>query len=389
MSPRRPRTVASLAIVLVLAAVAVAAGFVVVRDRLPFGREAAVRGAASGAEDDAGLPPAGRTGTSSCTDPVGHREWRVSWKASASPIGVVLTPTAFESRETGASTWTGQASQTWELRWSAGILTSPEFGSMIAEKTARGPLALLAAQRIPVRFSPRYVSPDGACTVFATPYGIGSADARQVAIVGDSLVVQLGPVPGPDGPTLLAADLPGDRVEINAQGGRRWTRAPDTPAGLDGANLVMTDEIRGLRGATSEVVALGANDIGWVSQAPDRNQFELRKAWVLLHLSPLLDEIEASGQCTVVLTAEDRNVTYLQGNKDWYAEAAAEVNGLLRQRAADDPDDDLRLWDWAAISANHHPGDPDSWFGKDTVHLNPEGRQHYAEELAKGASLCQ
>jgi len=95
MSPRRPRTLVSLAVVLVLAAVAVAAGFVVVRDRLPFGREAAVRGAASGAEDDAGLPPAGRTGNSACTDPVGHREWRVSWKASASPIGVVLTPTAF------------------------------------------------------------------------------------------------------------------------------------------------------------------------------------------------------------------------------------------------------------------------------------------------------
>ena len=389
MSPRRPRTLVSLAVVLVLAAATVAAGFVVVRDRLPFGQDAAVRGAASGAEDDAGLPPAGRSGTSSCTDPVGHREWRVSWRTSASSIGVVLTPTAFESRATGASAWTDERAQGWELRWTGSTIVSPKFGPLVSEKTLRGPFTVLAGQRIPTRLSPRYVTPDGACTVFATPYGAGPANEREVAVIGDSLVSQLGPVPGPEGPTLLATGMPGDRVEVNAQGGRRWTQIPDAQPGLDAANLVMTDEIRGLRGATSQVVALGANDIGWVSQAPDRQQFEVREAWVVLHLAPLLDEIEASGQCTVVLTAQDRKVTYLQGNEAWYAEAATEVNDLMRRRAAEDADDDLRIWDWGAISADHHTGDADSWFGEDTVHLNAEGRRRYAEELAKAAALCR
>jgi lysophospholipase L1-like esterase len=387
MSPRRRRSAVSLAVVLVLAAVAVATAFVAVRDRLPFSRDTAVRGAASGG-DDTGLPPAGHSGSSSCTDPVGHRDWRVSWKTSASTIGVVLTPTAFESRATGASSWTREEAKGWELRWTGPAIASPEFGSLVPEKTLRGPLTVLARERIPVRFSPRYVSPDGACTVFATPYGSGRADQREVAVIGDSLVAQLGPVPGPEGPTLVAAELPGDRVEVNGQGGRRWTQVPEGKADLDGANLVMTDEIRGLRGASSQVVALGANDIGWASQAPDRQQFDLRKAWVVLQLSPLLDEIQASGQCTVVLTAEDRNVTYVQGNEDWYAEAATEFNDLMRRRANEDPDDDLRLWDWAAISADHHTGDPDSWFTKDTVHLNPKGRQRYAEELARAAALC-
>ena len=389
MSPRRRRSLVSLAVVVVLAAAAVMAGFVVVRDRLPIARDAAVRGAASGAEDDEGLPPAGRTGTAACTDPVGHREWRVSWRTAPSSNGVVLTPTAFESRATGSSAWTDEGARDWQLRWSGGTLLSPEFGSLLAEKTSIGTLPELARQRIPVRASPRYVSPDGACTVFATPYGGGRADERQVAVIGDSLVGQLGPVPGPEGPNLVAAELPRDRVEVNGQGGRRWTQIPDAKPGLDSANLVMTDEIRGLRGATSQVVALGTNDVGWVSQAPDRQQFELRKAWVVLHLSPLLDEVEASGQCTVVLTAEDRDVTYLQGNAAWYAEAAAEVNDLMRRRAAEDPDDDLRLWDWAAISAAHHTRDRESWFGKDSVHLNPTGRQRYAEEIAKASSLCQ
>lgn len=388
MSPGRRRSTVSLAVVLVLAAVAVAAGFLVVRDRLPFTRDAEVRGAASEGEDVAGLPAAGRSATSSCTDPVGHREWRVSWRTSASAIGVVLTPTAFESRATGESSWADERAKGWELRWTGSTIPSPTFGSLISEKTLRGPFTVLARERTPVRFSPRFVTPDGACTVFATPYGGGRADQREVAVIGDSLVSQLGPVPGPEGPTLLAAQLPGDRLEINAQGGRRWTQIPDALPGLDASNLVMTDEIRGLRGASSQVVALGANDIGWVSQAANRQEYELRVAWVVLHLSPLLDEIQASGQCTVVLTAEDREVTYIQGNKDWYAEAAAEVNGLMRSRAADDPADDLHLWDWAAVSAAHHGG-PDSWFSKDTVHLSPVGRQRYAEELGKAASLCK
>ena len=391
MSPRRRRSLLSLAVLLVLAAVALAATVVVLRNRAPAEPDAGVRGASSD-EDRSALPPAGRTGSSACTDPVGRRTWRVSWQTSATAIGVVLTPTAFESRAIDTASgddWTDEGAREWQLRWTGSPISGPRYGSLITEKTARGPLRRLALERVPARFSPRYVTPDGGCTVFASPYGNGSADKREVAVIGDSLVSQLGPEPDPDGPTLMAAALPGDRVEVVGQGGRRWTQVPEGRPGIDGADLVMSDEIRGLRGASAQVVALGTNDTGWVSQAPDRAQFELRLSWVILHLSPLLDEVQASGQCTVVLTAEDRDVKYLQGNRAWYAEAAAEVNDLMRRRAAEDPDDGLRLWDWAAISAGHHTRDDDPWFGDDSVHLNAKGRRRYAAELARAASLCR
>lgn len=397
MSPRRRRPSLSFLVVLVLAAVAIGAGVLVVRNRRAAEPDAGVQNASLDAAYP-GLPAAGRNGESTCTDPVGRREWRVRWRTVESPIGVVLEPTAFESRATVATTtagtagttgWTDESARAWLMRWSSTPLTTPMYGTLLPEKNAQGPLALLrTTQRTPARLSPRFVTPDGACTVFTAPYASGTPGEPQVAVLGDSLVAQLGPVSSLEAPPLVTDRLPGYRVEVNGQGGRRWTALPETQSGIVAGDPVMTDEIRGLRGARAQVVALGTNDAGWVSKSLDRQQFDIRLAWVLLHLEPLLAEIKASGQCTVVLTAGDRGVAYLGSAPESYTEAATAINNLLREQAAADPDDDLMLWDWAAISADHHAGDPDPWYGLDTVHLNEPGRVRYAEELAKAAELC-
>jgi lysophospholipase L1-like esterase len=390
MSPRRRRPLLAVATIVALAVVAVAAAVAVLRDGRPAERDAGVRGAAATDPEGSAAQRAGATGDSTCTDPAGGREWRVSWRTAASPMGVVLTPTAFASRPTGDGTWTDEGAGTWELRWSLVPSPSPEFGTLLPEKTLRGTLPLLTAARTPVRFSPRFVSPDGSCTVFAAPYGTGDAGARRVAIIGDSLVGQLGPDADMNAPPLVATPLleRGQRVEVNGQGGRRWTDQPDAAPGLERANFVMTDEIRGLRGAEVQVIALGTNDAGWVTLAKDQQEYELRLAWVLLHLDPLLDELAASGQCTVLVTAEDRKVSYIGRDEAQFTRAAGEVNDLLRKRAAEDPDDNLRLQDWAATSAGHHTGDPEPWYLADTVHLNAAGRHRYAQELATAAGLC-
>src|SRR4029078_11537881 len=104
------------------------------------------------------------------------------------------------------------------------------------------------------------------------------------------------------------------------------------------------------------VVALGTNDAGWASMADSLSDFELRVAWVVLHLDPVIAEIAASGQCTVLVTAEDRKVSYINHDETLFARAADEINDLLRKRANADPDDGLRLLDWAANARGHPTG---------------------------------
>jgi lysophospholipase L1-like esterase len=387
MSPRRRRSTLAVLVTLLLAAVAVAAAVVVLRDRGAGDGDADVRGAAN--LEKTSLPGPGVTDTSSCVDPIGNREWQVTWRTAASAAGPVLTATALSSRPRGGA-WADESAQTWELRWSTSPLKNDQFGTLLPEQTLQGPLTVLGRQRTLAAYSPRFVTPDGGCTVFAVPFGLGPEGGRKVAVIGDSLVGQLGDETDVTAPPQVAAPLlrDGHRVEVNGQGGRRWTGNPDVKPGLTAADGVMTDEIRGLRGADVHVIALGTNDAGWASMANSLSEFELRLAWVLLHLEPVIDEIAASGQCTVLVTAEDRKVSYINHDEKLFERAAGEMNELLRERAAADPDDGLRLLDWAATSRDHHTGDPEPWFGKDTVHLNEAGRARYAAELAGAASLC-
>ena len=386
---RRPAL--ALATVLVLVAVAVVAAVVVVRDRRLAEPDAGVQGAAA-SETAVVEPAADITGGSTCTDPENRREWRVTWQTAASGIGVVVTPTAFESRTAGGA-WADESLRRWQLRWNLPPLKDPRFGTLMPEKAVDGDLPRLALERIPARLSPRFVTPDGTCTVFATPYAYGGPDRPGVAVIGDSLVAQLGPDPDDlTGPPMITDRLLADGwgVEVNGQGGRRWTRPPEAKLGdVTWGDTVLADEIRGLRGAQGQVIALGTNDAGWVSMAESRADFDLRLAWVLLHLAPVLDEIEASGRCAVLVTAEDRKVRYLGNDEAEFAEAAREINALLRERAAKSADDEVHLSDWAAASADHHTGDADPWFGEDTIHLNEAGRAQYADHLTRAARQCR
>ena len=110
---RRPSL--ALATVLVLVAVAVVAAVVVVRDRRLAEPDAGVQGAAA-SETAVVEPAADSTGGSTCTDPENRREWRVTWRTAASGIGVVVTPTALESRTAGGA-WADESLKRWQLRW--------------------------------------------------------------------------------------------------------------------------------------------------------------------------------------------------------------------------------------------------------------------------------
>jgi lysophospholipase L1-like esterase len=288
--------------------------------------------------------------------------------------------------------WLSRDDDRWLLRWSP---TPAETRSAVKDEewVRMGSLAALAGFPMSVAQDPRFVTPDGACSVYLAPFVSGTAGARNsVAVVGDSLVAQL--YASEDGTTTGTGRLmrrlitAGARAEIAGQGGRRWTIKPNVGSSLETAEASMLDEIRGLREARSMVVALGTNDVGWVALAANQEQYELRLAWVFLHLTAVLDELRDHGHCTVLATMATRNKSYDGADPARFAFAAARVNDYLRQRAGADPNDRLRLWDWAAHADGHGTTDPQPWFGSDTIHLRRAGLAPYADELASAAALC-
>jgi lysophospholipase L1-like esterase len=328
-------------------------------------------------------------GSSTCHDPDGEQSWRVRWRSTGSE----LSATGFDLRPDGAQQWSDRGAATWALRWD---LTAAQLAgsgtSRINER--RGTLAQLSRTPIPPGLSPRFVTPDGACTVYVAAFGNGSSQWPEVAVLGDSLVGQLrdarnsgafrqGLVQG----ELNRAARP-RRVEVVGQGGRRWTPVPDGTSGQLQADHLLLDEIRGLRGVPAQVLALGTNDAGWVALAPDEREFGVRLDWVLEHLPPVLDELARSGQCAVVVTAADEPARYLGSDPDRFARAAHRINDHLRQRAQRSDQDSLRLWDWARQAAEHHTDAAEPWFGSDTIHLNQPGRHAYADNLTRAAGAC-
>jgi lysophospholipase L1-like esterase len=383
------------------------------------------------------VPAAGETGASTCTDPQAGRQWRVTWKITAGPpIGTPITvvararattivPTGFSARPTrpdaapapatssapsnrvtasgstngvpsamaappAAGGWVSRDGDIWLLRWSPAPGETGRDGPDETYERA-GPFATLSGYLVNVGQSPRYVTPDGACTVFLTPFVSGPATGNTVALVGDSLVAQLdAPLDPSTEPGVLqrALQAGGFRVEINGQTGRRFTALPGKAPGIESADTTLLDEIRGLRAAHSMVIALGTNDAGWIALSPDQETYELRLAWVLLRLAPMLDEIRQDGHCTVLVTMAERNKRYAGSAPGRFDEVAQRINAYLRQQADADPQDGLRAFDWAAVANSHGTTDPQPWFGADTIHLTTPGPARYADALAQAAALC-
>jgi lysophospholipase L1-like esterase len=393
------------------------------------------RSAAAAAADPV-VPKVGTTGASTCTDRAGGNEWRITWKVTGAPPAgsssvaaragaTVIVPTGFAvrrlqklddaatsspaaTRSLGATApagatpgsspsapgpvgWLPKDTDLWLLRWSP---TLAETMKARPDETFErvGPLATLQAIPVDVGQSPRYVSPDGACTVFLVPYVAGSARERTVAVLGDSLVSQL--YASLDGsvtePGVLEHDLEGLglRPEINGQAGRRFTRDPDKPLNPETADVTMMDEIRGLSDADARVIALGTNDAGFATLSPDPTGYETRMAYVLFQLGAILDEVQAQGRCTVLVTMSTRNKIYLTSAPGRFDDASRRINAYLTERAHRSPGRVLRVYDWAAVADQHIYGTPEAWFGNDTIHLTANGRRAYADALTKAAALC-
>jgi lysophospholipase L1-like esterase len=333
---------------------------------------------------DRGPGRSAATGSALCLDPVRGRTWRVDWQRGDSPFGVLYRPIGFFRRQQGrpSGAWQDVGDTAWQLRYRG-------------EVTRSGDLAVLAQVPVAEYLSPRYVTPDGSCSVYVAPYVNATDDrlpvgAPRFAFIGDSLLASL------DEPSLAAehtqgrlealANPAGARVEADGQPGRRWVAegGADGSDGSDGsaqaaANTTMLDEIRGLRTADVQVIALGANDGNWVAAAADTADRDRRLDLTAQRLGEILDEIGDAGRCTVLVTVAARTNTH--DRHGWYPLATTRVNAVLRAWADADRDDGLRLDDWGP-RATEHP----EFFGADGLHLSEAGRRAYAEELFAAAS---
>jgi lysophospholipase L1-like esterase len=363
------------------------------------------------------LAPAG-TGTSTCTDPAGGRQWQVSWRVRSDgpSAAAVLEPTGFAvralagtpsptssptPRSTPGPTSTSSASASpgwqtadqarWALQWNptrAEMLTSTRG----VPHELVGSLTVLAGAKLSATDSPRYITPDGACSVFLSPFTPATtATPDSVAVIGDSLVAQLYP---PDDSSSSTGALVrrlaqhADRSEIIGVDGQRWAALPGQAPGLSTADLTMLDEMRGLRSASALVIALGRNDAGWVALATTPAQFERRMAWVTRHLAAVIDELRDGGQCTVLVTTATRDKKYSTASTGWFRIAGQRINAYLRARASAGPDDQLKVSDWAVLADQHTSIAAVPWFGASTVRLNEAGLTGYADELTAAAALC-
>jgi len=338
-------------------------------------------------------PAAGAaTGTATCVDPSTNTTWRVDWSSRATIYGQLAKPTAFYKR-VGTGAWTSANSSTWAMRWDntpnvwAGAWVNP-FVEVL------GTASQLASTEAAVYLSPRWVSPDGGCDAYAFPFANGSSTWPKIAVVGDSLTQQL------NDPTYNATYLQGfvqgnlnangRRAEVEGQGGRRWT-ADLNQSGLGRANSTLLDEIRGLRAAAPRgiVVALGANDAGWVASGTTDAIRQSRLSGVLSQLTTIVNELGTYGICVVSVTGPESLANYYGVSSPWYyAWAAQQINNWLRYVAAVNPNDWFRLRDFAAESANHHTVHPDNWFLGDNLHLNDAGKLHYTSSLVSAGLMC-
>jgi hypothetical protein len=324
----------------------------------------------------------------SCTE--GGVRWTVQFDRFDTAWGPAVRVTGL-SRTAGGTT-TDAASLTWELRWDHHpSLYPPAAASPPAQpfESRRGQLTPTGVgAQVPGWFSPRLVTPDGACTVYLSPFDQAPPNSGwpRVAVLGDDLLGQLNDsnVNQFYDQGFVEARLAGLRIgtEIEGQTGRRFS--DDGAADLlDRADSYLLDEYRGLleHDVDGFVVALGVNDAAYIAAAPPAERTARRDA-VYAKLAKLAAEIGQRTGCVQLVTMPESSPDPA------LADAAFQVNQFARFVGLGSPNDSGDLVDFAAAAASHRATDPEPWLAPDGVHLAGAGLDRYTDALVQAARRC-
>lgn len=327
----------------------------------------------------------------SCTEVVGGERvrWRVRHTFEVNPAYGPLVRVDSLWRSVNGGQETDARASAWELRWDNAPAEWPSVphdqvpSPSPSFQQLRGTLADFGGQWRSALLSPRLVTPDGACTVYLTPFPNKAAepDWPKVAVLGDSLLQQLNdPTYNDDhyqGYAEGVLNEAGIAAEVDAQWHSRWT--PETGGG--GHQL---DEFRGLleRDVDGFVVALGARDAIHVASVPPGPDRDARMSEVREKLGAAVSETRTRTPCLVAVTTPENPVNIPGVDGTGYATAARQVNDVLRFIAAADDSDGFEVVDFATQAAGQ------SWFVGDNLHLNLAGKLSLAAAIGSAARRC-
>lgn len=335
-------------------------------------------------------PVAAEVGSASCTE--AGVTWVVTYESAETGYGLVLTATDLTRIEDGVETDAG--SETWELRWDhvptvyppAGV-DPPSFGSV------RGPLAPTGVERpMPDYLSPRFVTPDGICTVYLTPFTNldGDDTAPKIAVLGDDLVHQLND--SDTNQTAFQGHVEARLTELNIRSeveGHVGARL-SPPAGTSGqamADGYLADEYHGLleHDIDGAVLALGMNDALYIAGGADQTERNARRDEVYASAVQVVSDLASRSGCVALVTAP-QNPTSVDPDYAW---AATQVNQFARYVVGiGTTTDSGELVDFGADAANHKSTDAEPWFAADGLHLAGAGLAAYTDALARAAQRC-
>jgi hypothetical protein len=331
--------------------------------------------------------------TASCTE--GGVTWRVTYDAWQSDLGPAVNVTALARVQGGQTTDAG--AMTWELRyenhpsrhpapsppptWPASY--PPPFESVRGTLTAEG-----IGRAVIEHFSPRLVTPDGACTVYLSPFRRDGTQPTwpKVAVLGDDLVHQLNDssfnLGAYQGYAEAAMNDNGIRAEVEGHTGARWV-GPANPDPLTHANGHLTDEFKGLleHDIDGVVVTIGTHDALWIAGGAtpeERTQRFEQRRW---EIQARVDEMAARVGCVQLVTIPE------QATNTNHAAAAQQLNNHLRWFGSA-REDGWDVTDFADRAHTHRAGSTDAWFQADNVHLNPVGTLVYTATVIEAAKRC-
>jgi hypothetical protein len=219
------------------------------------------------------------------------------------------------------------------------------------------------------------LSPDGKCILYLSAV---PTPRDRVAVIGDSVFANIAQTVVN---TALGDESYAQSWQISATSGNGWNATPVSwPLKVVDGDWAI-DSARGLAPSQPSVlvVELGADDaLRAVFASATAHPILARDVvtGVSKNIGELIDEESPQFPCTVLVTAPTYP-TQIFGAGEAYVTQAILVNSVIREQALRHRSSDVRLADWAALSAAHHsPSGPlTDWFASgDNVHPNLAGQ---------------
>jgi GDSL-like Lipase/Acylhydrolase len=313
-------------------------------------------------------PVKGKSKVATCVVPAANGEstkWFARYQVTGSTRApeIRLVRTGEESHSPAAPEGTLRP---WVVTWAA----PHHRPSTVRKRAADIGSATFSAEKL------QMLSPDGNCILYLSAV---PTPPHKVAVIGDSVFANIAQ-------TVVKKALGGESYaqswQISATSGNGWNATPISwPLKVVDGHWAI-DSARGLAAShpSALVVELGADDAlraVFASALSDPTRAAEVVNGVSANIGEFLDQESSVIPCTVLVTAPSVE-TPIFGAGEIYVTEADLVNSVIRTQALQHTNANVRVADWAVVSASHHsPSGPrKDWFTSgDNVHPNVAGQE--------------